>query len=126
MRKFILPILLTFSLNAFAEPDLSQSIHCTYQKGQVLSDKESVNITNSTPLKWSFNGLLTENPQYMAGGDSERIFSVTINEGVAMYLPDLSGSHSFTVFKSGKSFWNKQWGIMGEISTQQYIGTCTN
>jgi len=126
MKRILFFILTIFSFHAAAEIDISKTVHCTYQKGQALTDKESENIVNSVPLKWTFNALLTDNPMYVSGGDTGNVFAVTITQGVGVYLPDNSGTHSFTLFNSGKSFWNKQMGILNMISSQQYIGTCTN
>ena len=81
---------------------------------------------NSKPMKWSFNGLLSNKAVFLSGGDSGRIQSKRIDNGVSIYLPFGLGVQTFTVWSSGESYWNKQYSIMGKTNSQQYIGVCTN
>ncbi|MGH1541267.1 MAG: hypothetical protein ACRBHB_12645 [Arenicella sp.] len=110
----------------FAEVSFSETLHCEYQKGQVLSKSESENVKNSTPLKWTFNGLRTDKPMFISGGDVKPVVAVEVNGGFSIYSPYASGAHSFTIWSSGESYWNKQSNLIGNIGSQQYIGTCTN
>jgi len=125
-KYMLITPLVFFSVTAYADIDLSLSVHCTYQKGQFLSPNEAENVMNSKPMKWTFNGLLSNKAVFLSGGDSGVILSQNIENGVSIYLPSKLGVQTFTVWSSGESFWNKQYSIMGKINSQQYIGTCTN
>ena len=125
-KKALILLLAFCSTNVYANIDLSLTVHCKYQKGQFLTPNESENITNSKPMSWTFNGVLTNNPMFMSGGDTGSVLSHRIENGVSIYLPSELGSQSFTIWSTGESFWNKQYAILGNASSQQYIGTCTN
>lgn len=127
ISRFLLIIPITFfSFAVHADIDLSLTVHCIYQKGQFLSPNKSENIMNSKPMKWSFNGLLSNKAVFLSGGDSGRIQSKRIDNGVSIYLPFDLGVQTFTVWSSGDSYWNKQYSIMGKTNSQQYVGVCTN
>jgi hypothetical protein len=118
--------ILLISRNVYADIDLKISLHCTYQKGQFLSKKEAENVDNSVPLNWTFNGLASDKPMYVAGGDSDQILVVAIENGYSIYLPYQIGAHSFSIWKTGESTWNKQSNLAGTVNTQQFLGSCSN
>jgi hypothetical protein len=127
MQKFLTFIALcicSFSLQA--QIDFSATIHCSYQKGQYLSNDESENVNNSRPLNWAFNNLSGETPIYISGGDSGQVITIPLDSGMIIYLPDAVGTHTFTVWNDGQSFWAKQINLIGSLNAQQYIGTCAN
>jgi len=110
----------------FAEIDLTSSLHCTYQRGQYLSNNEAENVNNSRPLNWSFNSLASDKAMYISGGDTGEVIAIPIENGVAVYLPSKIGTHTFTVWKTGESIWNKQSNIVGIINSQHFLGSCKN
>ncbi len=113
--------------NVHAAIDFSAPVHCTYQKGQVLTPSDSGDVVNRTPMVWHFSGLLSENPVFQSGGDTGAVTVHPISHGVSIYLPFAHGVQTFTVFNSGVSFWNKQYDILGQTpNSQQYVGTCSN
>jgi len=124
--KYILLLTIAFSSPAIASLDLSATINCTYQKGQMLNKKESKSANNSKPLKWSFNGLKSKKAIFVSGGDSGSVITVSIENGVVIYLPYPVGTSTFTIWSTGESFWNKQANIMGTVYSQQFIGSCVN
>jgi hypothetical protein len=111
---------------AMAELNLSATLNCTYQKGQFLDKNESTNVTNSKPLNWAFNGLSSEKPVFVSGGDTGSVFAMPMNEGVIIYIPHPTGTSVFTIWSTGESFWGKQSNIVGRTYSQQYIGSCQN
>lgn len=125
-RNLIILIAVLFSMPVFAQVDFSATTHCTYQKGQFLSPKESENVTNSKPLNWAFNNLSGEKPVYVSGGDSGEVITIPLELGVIIYLPYATGTHTFTIWNNGQSFWAKQSNLIGNINAQQYIGSCAN
>jgi hypothetical protein len=110
----------------YANIDLTVSLHCSFQKGQFLSKKEAENVTNSTPLKWTFYGLSTDKPMYVSGADAGEVLVVPIVNGYSIYLPYRIGAHSFSIWKTGESTWNKQSNLAGTVNTQQFLGSCSN
>jgi hypothetical protein len=117
---------LLISKTVYADIDLSITLHCSYQKGQFLSKTESDNIMNSVPLNWTFNGLNSDKSLYVSGGDTGQVLTVPIENGYSIYLPFGTGSHSFTIWKTGESIWNKQAKLAGVVNSQQYLGSCNN
>jgi hypothetical protein len=126
IKIFSLIVFFLISKKVYADIDLTVSLHCSFQKGQFLTKKEAKNITNSVLLNWTFNGLTTDNPMYVAGGDSGDILVVLIENGYSIYLPYQIGANSFSVWKSGESTWNKQSNLAGVVNTQQFLGSCSN
>lgn len=126
--KYLLAIFFGFivSTKALASIDLSSTINCTYQVGQILDKDEAANVTNKKPLNWTFNGLLSKKPLFVAGGDSGDVIAIKMLQGVIIYLPDQIGTSTFTIWKSGESFWSKQSNILGAVYSQHYLGTCMN
>ena len=124
----LIGIMLIFlpTTNVLADIDLSSTLHCTYQRGQFLSSSEAENVHNSTPLNWTFNSLTTKNSMYMSGGDTGEVIAIPIDDGVAAYLPYGIGTHTFTIWKTGESIWNKQSNFVGTINSQHYLGSCKN
>ena len=125
-RNLLALTLVLLSLPVFSQVNFSASTHCTYQKGQFLSKTEAENVTNSKPLNWTFNGLSGSKPLYLSGGDTGEVISVPLESGIIIYLPYPTGTHTFTVWNSGQSFWAKQSSLAGNINAQQYIGSCAN
>src|SRR5690606_18397207 len=76
---FVAVIASLISTAAIAELNLSATLSCTYQKGQFLDKNESTNVTNSTPLNWTFNGLSSDKPMFVAGGDTGSVFAMPMN-----------------------------------------------
>ena len=130
MNRIVLTIIfsqfLVVSSIALADVDFSETLHCEYQKGQILSKSESENIKNSTPLKWTFNGLKGEKPVFISGGDVQEVVATPLKGGYSIYSTYRSGAHSFTIWLSGESYWNKQSNLIGNTNSQHYIGVCTN
>ncbi|MGL6001541.1 MAG: hypothetical protein ACRCZ4_05495 [Plesiomonas sp.] len=126
LRAITISAFYLLSLPAIAQIDFSVTVHCTYQKGQFLSKDEAENVTNSKPLNWAFNNLSGEKPIYISGGDSGELITIPIEYGVLIYLPYATGTHTFTVWNNGQSFWGKQSNLVGNINAQQYIGSCQN
>lgn len=114
------------STSAFAKIDLSATLNCTYQKGQILDKNTSDNVTNSTPLNWTFNGLASKNPIFVSGGETGRVIAIPIETGIIIYLPSDVGTSTFTIWSSGESFWGKQTNLLGSVYSQQFIGSCEN
>lgn len=106
--------------------NLALTTQCSYQKGQWLSSSEAKDIHESRPLNWTFNNLTGEKPMFMSGGDSGEVFVVPLADLLIVYLPSPVGTHAFTIWKTGESFWNKQGAIFGTKRSQQFIGTCRN
>ena len=125
-RTIILSIFCFLSFPVVAQIDFSATVHCSYQKGQFLSKEEAENVTNSKPLNWAFNNLSGKKPIYISGGDSGELIAIPIELGVLVYLPYATGTHTFTVWNNGQSFWAKQTNLVGNINAQQYIGSCQN
>jgi len=113
-------------MDALAEINLSTTVGCTYQTGQILDKKAAENVKNSIPLNWTFNGLLSTKPIFVSGGDTGKVIAIPIDNGVIIYLPFSHGTSAFTIWTTGESFWNKQSNVLGDIYSQQYIGTCEN
>lgn len=126
LKLIVLVKILTMSTLTFAGVNFSETLHCEYQKGQVLSKNESESVNNSTPLKWTFNGLKSDKPMFISGGDVQEVVAIAVKGGFSIYSPYDSGAHSFTIWSSGESYWNKQSNLIGNINSQQYIGTCSN
>lgn len=114
------------SFPAMAELNLMETLSCTYQKGQFIDKSESTNIINSKPLNWTFNGLSSEKPMFVSGGDTGSVFAMPMSEGVIIYIPHSTGTSVFTIWSTGESFWGKQSNIIGRAYSQQYIGSCQN
>jgi hypothetical protein len=126
IKSFTLIIFFLISKNVYADIDLTVSLHCSFQKGQVFTIKEAVNITNSIPLKWTFYGLSTDKPMYVAGADAGEVLVVPIDNGYSIYLPYQIGAHLFSIWKTGESTWSKQSNLAGTVNTQQFLGSCSN
>jgi hypothetical protein len=126
IKSLILIVFFLISKNVYANIDLTVSLHCSFQKGQLLTKKEAKNVTNSVPLKWTFYGLSTDKPMYVAGADSGDILVVPIDNGYSIYLPYQIGAHSFSIWKTGESIWNKQSNLVNTVNTQQFLGSCSN
>ncbi|EPJ47754.1 MAG: hypothetical protein OFPII_10050 [Osedax symbiont Rs1] len=89
LSKFIsiaILVLITTS-QALAEINLSTTVHCSYQNGQIIDKNTAKNLNNSVPLNWSFNSLSTATGKYMSGGDSGEVMTIPISDGVVIYLP---------------------------------------
>tara|TARA_R110002072_G_scaffold277623_1_gene439355 strand:+ start:539 stop:931 length:393 start_codon:yes stop_codon:yes gene_type:complete len=112
--------------DVFASLDLSSTLNCSYQRGQILDKDSAENVHNSTPLNWTFNNLNTKSGMFMAGGDSGEVMALPVFGGMAIYIPDKAGSHSFTIWSTGESIWNKQNNLLGTVYSQQYFGSCIN
>jgi hypothetical protein len=125
-RVLIFIVLCIFSLSSQAQIDFSATVHCSYQKGQYLSKDKSENVHNSKPLNWAFNNLSGKKPIYISGGDTGEVITIPLDLGVIIYLPDSTGTHTFTVWNNGQSFWAKQMNLLGTLNAQQYIGSCAN
>ena len=119
-------VLCIFSLSSQAQIYFSETVHCSYQKGQYLSQDEAKNVHNSKPLNWAFNNLSGKNPIYISGGDTGEVITIPLDLGVIIYLPVSTGTHTFTVWNNGQSFWAKQISLLGTLNAQQYIGSCAN
>lgn len=119
-------IALVLTSPVLASLDLSATVNCTYHTGQMLSKSEATNVNNSTPLKWAFNGLKSEKPIFVSGGDTGKVHPVPIESGVIIYLPYPVGTSTFTIWSTGESFWSKQANIVGTVYSQQFIGSCVN
>jgi len=115
-----------FSDLAFSNVDLASTVHCSYQNGQMITEEESKNLSNPVPLNWTFNGLLSDNPTFMSGGDTGAVFVVAIESGLAIYLPSTGGTSTFTIWQTGKSIWGRQNNLIGTIYGQQFLGGCEN
>jgi len=122
----ILLVSLVLSTSAYASLNLDTTINCTYQKGQFLTKKEASNVSNSTPLKWTFNGLNSKKPIFVSGGDTGRVLPTTIKDGVVIYLPSSGGNSTFAIWRTGESSWSKQAKVAGTVYCQQFIGKCVN
>ena len=118
-------VLMTTS-QALGEINLSTTVHCSYQNGQIIDKNTAENLNNSVPLNWSFNNLTTASGKYMSGGDSGEVMAIPISDGVAIYLPYSIGTHAFTIWTSGESIWNKQTNLRGLVYSQQFLGNCSN
>ncbi len=92
----------------------------------MLTKKESESLTNSTPLNWTFNGLGSENPIFISGGDTGNVMPMPIENGIVIYLPYSTGTSVFTIWDNGDSFWGKQANLVGTVYSQQFIGKCLN
>ena len=114
------------SFSAFADIDLASTVHCTYQIGQVLHKNEAKNVTNKTPLNWTFNALLSEKPIFVAGGDTGEVTTIKMEEGIIIYQPFLFGTSTFTIWLTGESFWSKQANLLGTKYSQHFLGSCEN
>lgn len=126
MRKLVLfTISIIFSSSCLAKINLSLTVNCTYQKGQLLTNEKSENVTNSKPLNWTFNSLMTDKSIFVSGGDTGSVLSIPIEDGVIIFLPFATGTSTFTIWESGESFWGKQASLSGTYS-QQFIGSCQN
>ena len=129
LLQVIFLFLITQSLYAANVLDFTKTIHCTYQKGQVLSTEEYKNVFNSRPLNWTFNDLHdTDKSLFISGGDVGRVISMEIVFGYAIVLPMTMGVSTFTIWHTGKSFWNKQdmFITIEGAHSQQFIGKCVN
>ena len=127
MQNFLFLIVFCFiSLQVTAQIDFSATVHCSYKKGQYLSLDEAENVTNSKPLNWAFNNLIGKNPIYISGGDTGELIAIPVEQGVIIYLPYGTGTHTFSIWNNGQSFWAKQTNLLGVINAQQYIGSCQN
>ena len=128
-KKYLPAIILSFfvSSQAIAKLDLSSTVNCTYRVGQILDKDEANNVTNNKPLNWTFNGLLSEAPLFVAGGDTGAVFAVKIAEGIVIYLPDAVGTSTFSIWDTGESFWSKQTRLLGGVPySQHFLGSCVN
>jgi hypothetical protein len=114
------------SANVFSGIDLSSTVNCTYQTGQVLHSEEAKNVTNKTPLNWTFNSLLSDKPIFVSGGDSGEVIATKMEEGVIIYLPYSVGTSTFTIWSTGESFWSKQSNLLGKKYSQHFLGSCEN
>lgn len=117
---------LFLSFAAIAKVDLSSTVNCTYQSGQVLDKKKAENVKNPRPLNWTFNGLLSKKPIFVSGGDTDEIITVSMKNGIIIYLPHSIGTSTFTIWITGESFWSKQSNVLGYIYSQHYLGNCEN
>ncbi len=127
MLKFLtLVFFLPVSTYTLADIDLTASLFCTYQNGQYLNNVRAENVQNSTPLNWTFNGITSDKPTYIAGGYAGEISVVPIENGYSIFLPYKIGSNLLTIYKTGESTWNKQSNLFGVVNTQQYLGSCRN
>ena len=126
--KHLYLVIISFiiSVDAIAEINLSTTVSCTYQSGQILDKKEAKNVESSYPLNWTFNGLLSKKPIFVSGGDTSAVIAIPIDNGIAIYLPSSAGTSTFTIWETGESFWSKQVNIVGNAYSQQYLGTCEN
>ncbi len=125
-QVILFSLVLLGARDVLADLDLSSSLHCTYQRGQFLSKDEAENVKNSTPMNWTFNSLSADSGMYISGGDSGEVMAITIENGMAIYIPYKIGTHTFTVWKTGESIWNKQSNLIGTVNSQQYLGNCKN
>lgn len=127
MRRVLISfVFYLLSASVLAQIDFSGTVHCSYQQGQFLSESKSESITNSKPMKWAFNNLSGDKAIYVSGGDSGEVITISIDLGVLIYLPYATGTHTFTIWSNGQSFWAKQTNFVGIINAQQYIGECHN
>jgi hypothetical protein len=127
MQKFLTFIILCiFSLSSQAQIDFAATVHCSYQKGQFLTEDKAENVYNSKPLNWAFNNLSGKTPIYISGGDNGEVLTIPLELGVIIYIPSPIGTHTFTVWNNGQSFWAKQMNFIGTLNAQQYIGSCEN
>jgi hypothetical protein len=126
IKYLTLIVLFLISKNVYADIDLTASLHCSFQKGQLLTKKEAKNVTNSTPLNWTFYNLSSDKPMYVAGADAGEVFVFPIDNGYSIYLPYQIGAHLFSIWKTGESTWNKQSNLVDRVNTQQFLGSCSN
>jgi hypothetical protein len=77
-------------------------------------------------LKWTFYGLSTAKPMYVAGANTGELLVVPIVNGYSIYLTYQIGAHLFSIWKTGESTWNKQSNLAGTVNTQQFFGSCSN